>query len=293
MTDHYLKNDSVDLIVTSPPYYKARDYGGSDESIGRPEQNLDGYLKDMEQVFKACYNVLKDGRYMILNISPVIDPEIGRVNLPALLSLLMEEVGFHFCEDIMWVKPDGAAALRVGPFIQNSGRPRTYYPNIVTEYIYVMLKGEAPKTNPDGKWERFKYDKHRRKDIRTLDDYSKKGSEKEEGRVEYYERWLLTNVWYFNCVQAKNVGHPAPFPPTLPRLCIKLFSYEGETVLDPFAGSGTTLKQAQLLGRNALGIELEKKNVELIKKTIGYGVHSLLENDTDREYRVREELEEE
>ena len=278
----YLKPESVDLIVTSPPYYNARDYSdmgeASEGAIGKPDQSLNSYYDDMRTVFKGCFDVLKDGCYMVLNISPVIDKELGRVNLPARLSILMEGVGFHFGEDIMWIKPDGAAALRCGPFVQNNGRPRTYYPNIVTEYIFFMYKGDKPKARPDGKWEDFIYDKRRGKSINSLDSYIDKGSKETEGSRSYYKSWLMTNAWYFNPVTARSVGHPAPYPPMLPRLCIRLLSYEGETVLDPFVGSGTTMKEAQILKRNAIGIEIEEHNIPLIKK-INFGGSTLVPED--------------
>ena len=244
-------------------------------------------MEDMKQVFEGCYRVLRDGCCMVLNISPVIDEQLGRVNLPARLSLLMEDVGFQFGEDIIWVKPDGAAALRCGPFVQNKGRPRTYYANIVTEYIYVFYKGRKPQALKDGKWEKYIYEKARQKGINTLDTYIDNGDEKKE-TAAYYKRWLMTNVWYFNPVTAKFVGHPAPYPLILPQLCIRLFSYEGETVLDPFLGSGTTMKAAQDLKRNAIGIEIEEHNIPLIKKNVNFGGTTLFDGDEQRVFEIIE-----
>ena len=287
----YLGPDSIDLIVTSPPYYNARDYSECGETsngaIGRQDQCLKDYMADMRKVFEGCYRVLRDGCCMVLNISPVIDEELGRVNLPARLSLAMEDAGFQFGEDIIWVKPDGAAALRCGPFIQNKGRPRTYYANIVTEYIYVFYKGPKPQARKDGKWENYIYERTKQKGINTLDSYIDDRDEKSEPAT-HFKQWLMTNVWYFNPVTAKRVGHPAPYPPILPRLCIRLFSYEGETVLDPFVGSGTTMRAAQDLKRNAIGIEIEEHNTPLIKKHINYGGTTLFSDEEQRDFKIIE-----
>ena len=88
------------------------------------------------------------------------------------------------------------------------------------------------------------------------------GSKKSTISKEEFMAWTL-GLWTFNGANAKRVGHPAPFPRELPKRCIKLFSYEGDTIFDPFVGSGTTLVEAELQGRRSIGVDIDKKYCEL------------------------------
>ena len=178
----------------------------------------------------------------IINIAPVIvsrekrSEQSYRIPLPFYFVPMMEDLGFEFLEDIIWEKPEGAVPNRNGGFNQHR-KPISYKPNVVTEYILVFKKKAD-----------FLIDK-------VLEDRSLV--------VGDYER---TKVWKINPKTASD--HPAPFPDELAEKCIKYYSYESNIVLDPFAGSGTTLLMARKLNRRYIGIEINPDYVVSMKQAL-------------------------
>ena len=236
-----IPNESIDLIVTSPPYFNAREYSQWD--------TYDDFLIWLKEVFALAYNKLKEGRMCCVNLSVIIQPrekrssESKRIPLPFHFVSLMESIGFKFLEDIIWVKPEGAAKNRNGRFFQDR-QPVQYKPNVVNEYILVFQKPS-----------KYLIDKIVR---------SYQGEVKEKSLVkDGYER---SNVWYIN-PETKS-KHPAPYPEELCEKLIKYYSYYNDTVLDMFLGSGTTGIAALSNNRNFIGIELNKDYFDMSKKRI-------------------------
>lgn len=229
-----ISDDSIDLVVTSPPYYNAREYS--------QYSSVDDYMNQMFEIFNTVFNKLKQSRMCIVNISPVLVERVKRseqsyrIPLPFYYVPMMEKIGFEFLEDIIWQKPDGSAPNRNGGFFRHR-KPIAYKPNIVTEYILVFKK-PAP----------FLIDKILRNDSLV------------EGE---YER---TNVWKIN-PETKS-SHPAPFPETLVEKLIKYYSYEDDLVYDPFMGSGTTAVSALKNRRNYLGSEISAEYCDVANKRI-------------------------
>ena len=228
-----LPNESIDLILTSPPYYNAKNYSSY--------QSLDEYMSKLNQIFIECLRLLKPSRMCIVNISPIIEKresrqtQSKRIPLPFYFVPMMEQIGFEFLEDIIWKKPEGAATHR-GIFARHR-KPIAYKPNIVTEYILVFKKPAD-----------FLIDKILKDDSLIIGEYER------------------TNVW--EMTPETRSDHPAPFPEKLAENCIKYYSYENDLVLDPFAGSGTTLKMAKLNNRNYIGIEISQEYCEIINKRL-------------------------
>ena len=246
-----ISNNTVDLIVTSPPYYNAKEYSHWD--------SYDDFLQWLSNVFTLAYSKLKEGRMCCVNLSVVIEPrekrnsESKRIPLPFHFVNLMEQIGFKFLEDIIWVKPEGAAKNRNGGFFRHR-QPVAYKPNIVNEYILVFQKPS-----------KYLIDKIVR---------SYQGDIKEQSLVpDGYER---TNVWYIN-PETKS-KHPAPYPEELCEKLIRYYSYCGDTVLDPFMGSGTTGKMAVLNNRKFIGIELDNTYFEIAKERINKTVENIKSN---------------
>ena len=152
----------------------------------------------------------------------------------------MEDIGWKFIEDILWIKPEGAAKNRNGGFFQHR-QPVAYKPNIINEYIFVFQKPSKHLID---------------KIVRGYDAITSLNSRVDDG----YER---SNVWKIN-PETKS-KHPAPYPEDLPHRLIRMFTDENEWVLDPFNGAGATSKAAHDLGRSCLGFDIEKKYVALAK----------------------------
>jgi DNA modification methylase len=236
-----LPDASVDLTITSPPYYNVKDYV--------VYETYDAYLAHLRSVFTEVLRLTKGGRLCCVNISNIILPrfnrtdESRRIPLTAHFIVLMEQSGWKFLEDIVWVKPEGAAKNRNGGFFRHR-HPVAYKPNVVNEYIYVFQK-----------------------EGRTIDSIVRSNPERVEGE------YLRTNVWTISPARSKY--HPAPFPDELVSHLTRYYSFTGDTVLDPYAGTGTTLRVAAQLGRNAIGIEMDKGFYDKWHET-----HSRLETES-------------
>lgn len=246
-----IEDNSIDLVFTSPPYFNARDYSTWD--------TYEDYLEFLRKVFTSVFRKLKDGRMCVVNISVVIVPresrnkESTRLPIPFDFVQIMKEIGYKFLEDIIWVKPEGAAKNRNGGFFRHR-QPVAYKPNIITEYVFVFQKPM------DGLIDKI---------VRSY-----KGKVKEDSLVKGdYER---TNVWYIN--PETSIDHPAPFPKELADRVIKYYSFVGDVVYDPFSGSGTTLVSAKSLGRKYIGHELHKEYVDLAEKRLA-SVEVRISND--------------
>lgn len=228
------------LVITSPPYYNARAYSSW--------QSYDDYLAFMARVFCGIHRSLSDGRFFAINTSPVIVPRSKRsesslrLGIPFDLHPLITAAGFEFVDDIVWVKPSGASAPRQKRFTKDR-QPLQYKPMAVTEYIMVYRR----KTDKLIDW-----------NIRSYPD-----DVRAESRIDVYEK---TNVWNIN--PARNKRHPAVYPDELAERLIRYYSYKGDTVLDPFGGSGTTGRVAQSLDRNYIMIESNQVYIDLMKDTL-------------------------
>ena len=232
---------SIHLAVTSPPYYNAREYS--------TWPTYQDYLDFLEEVFANVYRVLADGRMFVVNSSPVISaPEKAhkedstRWPIPFHIFNLCEKVGFKYIDDIQWVKPEGAAPNRNGAFYQGR-KPVTYKPNTISEAILVMQKPTC-------------------KVSKAIKGY--KGEVLEQSLVpDGYER---SNVWYINPETASK--HTAPYPVALTDKLVQYYSFVGDTVLDPFNGSGTTGVSAVKANRYYIGCELHQNYVEMSNERI-------------------------
>ena len=246
-----LKNvpdESVHLTFTSPPYYNARDY-----SI---YPSYDAYLEFLSEVFKATHRITKEGRFLIVNTSPIIIPRVSRSHsskrypIPFDLHGFLVKNGWNFIDDIIWQKPDYSVKNRIGGFMQTR-KPLSYKPNSVTEYLMVYRKETTRLLD----W-----------NIRSYPNQTV-----EESKVTgEYER---TNVWKIDPKFDK--VHTAVFPVELCKRVIQYYSYKGDLVFDPFAGSGTVGRTAKSLGRNFFLTEKETEYFEYMKskaKTISHNL---------------------
>lgn len=248
-----IPDGAVHLAVTSPPYFNAPfDYKDL-------FKNYEQFLGVLRKVAKEAFRVLAEGRIFVLNIDDML-VNGDKFPIVADATKIFLEAGFRYRDRIIWKKPDGYLRIsrRSGVILQNP-YPMYFYPDNLLESIIIFQKGK------------FNY-KSIPQEIR------------EKSKIDKKE--FQQNKWYMTLWEMNNVmpGSPlekdiAAFPEELPYRVIKLFSYVGETVLDPFVGSGTTMKVARQLGRNSIGIEIKKSLIPIIKKKLGFvGQKTLNEN---------------
>jgi DNA modification methylase len=241
LTNMKKENKKIQLTITSPPYFNVKDYVNYTD--------YKEYLTMLKNVFALIYEITDDGRMCCVNLSNILiqresrNCESTRIPLAFHFVPLMEEIGWKFIEDILWVKPEGAAKNRNGGFFQHR-QPIAYKPNVVNEYIFVFQKPS-----------KFLIDKI----VRGYDANTSFNSKVSDG----YER---TNVWKIN-PETKS-KHPAPYPEVLVENLIKYYSFCGDLVLDPFVGSGTTSVSAFKMNRKSIGFELHKDYMILFENRI-------------------------
>lgn len=243
-----LEDESVQCIVTSPPYYFGKEYGESENNLENAEDR-ELYIDMLKDVLKECYRVLKpDGKLCLNFVNPYTKKEThGRLKkLPVQeeLVLWLDELGLDYMETVRWRKK------RFG----NSGTVFGSYPYPTNFYF----SGSYESILIFRKWVSEDYYSKRQ----PLPD--KEIKEKSKLSKEEWKEWTEP-TWEFDGVD-KNDNHPAKYPYELPYRCIRLFSFHGDTILDPFAGTGTTLKAAVDTGRNGIGYEIEEKYKDIIKE---------------------------
>ena len=222
-----LKHNTADLIVTSPPYNIGKAYSGNTQD---DEKSYRDYLKFSRKWLANCYHWTKPTGRLCVNVS-LDKNRNGKQPLSADITTIAMEAGWKYHATVIWNEGNISRRTAWGSW-KSASAPHIIAP---VETIIVLYKD---------KWKR---ERQGTSDI-SADDF---------------KNWVL-GIWSFNGESGKRVGHEAPFPRELPRRCIKLLSFPGDTVLDPFAGSGSTMIEAIAQGRQALGIELEEKYCRLI-----------------------------
>lgn len=248
-----LDDESVTLTVTSPPYWNAIDYDIHEKDSGKwyrtrkyseGYKEYDGYLDWTDRIFRGVLQKTRPGGYCAIVIGTVLLN--GRhYPVPFELAARLSRSGWDFHQDIIWHKVTGGVK-RAGVTIQKP-YPGYFYPNIMTEYILILRKpGKAIYAG----WPRSSLEKARIpiNRIFTMD--------------------IANNVWHIAPVPPGHLDHPCPFPEEIPYRLIQLYSYPGDLVLDPFAGSGQTLKVAKHLARHFVGYETVKKYAEYAKRRL-------------------------
>ena len=239
-------DDSIQLIVTSPPYGKIKDYGNKNQ-IGFVG-TFDDYFKRLKQVWSECYRILEPQCRMVINIGDqyLRTSEFGRYRILSIASKIITdclELGFDFLGDIVWQKISTTNTTG-GCTLMGS----IYYPRnglITYDYEHILI-----------------FKKYQGKCKRNVDPIIKEMS---KIPLSEWKKWF-TGHWKFPGVVQKE--HIAMFPEELPYRIIRMFSYIGDTVLDPFLGSGTTLKVAKSLFRQGIGYELNEGYKKIVDNKV-------------------------
>ncbi len=225
-----IPKSSIDLIVTSPPYNVDIRYNTHKDNL-----SYEDYLEFSEKWIAKCYELAKDDGRFCLNI-PLDKNKGGQQSVGADITKIAKDVGWKYHSTIIWNEGNISRRTAWGSFM-SAVAPYVIAP---VELIIVFYKKNWKKTS---------------------------GSKKSDITKAEFMQWT-SGVWNFSGESKKRVGHPAPFPVELPRRCIKLFTFVGDTVLDPFLGSGTTLIAAHLNNRKGIGVEIDKEYCDLAIKRL-------------------------
>ncbi len=249
-----IPDKSVQLIITSPPYWQLKDYGTEDQ-IGFND-SYEEYINNLNLVWRECYRVLSDGCRMCINIGDQFARSVyyGRYKVIPIRTEIIrfcESLGMDYMGAVIWQKTTTMNTSGGGAIMGSYPYPRNGILKMDYEFILLFKKlGNAPKPTPE----------------------QKKASEmtKEEWNEYFSSHW--------NFYGARQNGHIAMFPEELPKRLIKMFSFVGETVFDPFLGSGTTSLAAKNLDRNSVGYEINRDFATIIKEKMGGDQLSLIDN---------------
>lgn len=227
-----IKDRSVHLIITSPPYWQLKDYG-NDGQIGFHD-SYECYINNLNAVWAECYRVLHDGCRLCINIGDQFARSVyyGRYKVIPIRTEIIrfcETLGMDYMGAVIWQKQTTMNTTGGGAVMGSFPYPRNGILKIDYEFILIFKKqGKAP--------------------VPTVEQKKLSEMTKEEWNAYFASHW--------NFGGAKQDGHIAVFPEELPRRLIKMFSFAGETVFDPFMGSGTTALAARNLQRNSIGYEI-------------------------------------
>ena len=222
---------TIDLIVTSPPYNVDIQYNSHNDKM-----TYEAYLDFTKKWIAKCYELAKDDGRFCLNI-PLDKNKGGQQSVCADITTIAKEVGWKYHSTIIWNEGNISRRTAWGSWLSASA-PYVIAP---VEVIVVLYKKSWKKIDSS----------HKKSDITKKD----------------FMDWT-NGVWVFNGESKKRIGHPAPFPIELPRRCIKLFTFVGDIVLDPFLGSGTTLITCVKTGRKGIGVDIDRNYCKLAKERI-------------------------
>lgn len=250
-----IKDKSVQLIITSPPYWQLKDYG-TDDQIGF-NNSYEEYINNLNLVWQECYRILANGCRLCVNIGDQFARSVyyGRYKVIPIRTEIIrfcETLGMDYMGAVIWQKATTMNTTGGGAVMGSFPYPRNGILKMDYEFILLFKKlGDPPKPSPEQK-------------------------KKSELTKEEWNQYFSSH-WVFNGVRQE--GHIAMFPEELPKRLIKMFSFVGETVLDPFAGSGTTSLAAKNLGRNSIGYEINRDFKGIIEEKLYGGQPSLFDED--------------
>ncbi len=239
-------DQSIALTITSPPYWNSIDYDihAKDTKAWHRERkyssfgnSYEEYLDKIEKAFQEVLRTTMEGGFCAIVVGTILYKG-KHYATPMAITERMVKTGWKFHQDIIWNKVTGGVR-RAGSYIQNP-RMGYYYPNIMTEYILLFRKEGAMRR---GKKEAIAVD-------------------------ELFTKDIANNIWHIAPVPPRTINHPCPYPEELVRRVLLLYSQEGDTILDPFLGSGQTALVSVQNNRKCIGYDTELEYLELSKNRI-------------------------
>ena len=248
-----ISDESVHLIITSPPYFDLKNYITKDNhdietQIGSPN-TYDEYINNLNLVWKECIRVLKPDGKICINIMPIFlsgketkfERRVTKLVITDIEAFFDSTHQAFFHSLFIWDKRNSSRFSSFGSY--------PYPPNIFSTYPYewIIVFSKAGK--------------RKEKVSKGIKDQSKLSHQD-------WANWAVNSIWEMAPARASEIGHPAPFPDELPKRLIKLYSFVGDVVLDPFVGSGTTVRVAENEGRLGIGYDINPDYIELAKSRI-------------------------
>ena len=226
-----IPESSIDLIITSPPYNVDIHYNSHSDDLTYAD-----YLEFTQKWIKKCFHLAKNEGRFLLNI-PLDKNKGGQKSVGADITKIAKDIGWKYHSTIIWNEGNISRRTAWGSFMSASA-PYVIAP---VELILVLYKDSWKKTS---------------------------GSRENDITKQEFMDWT-NGIWTFPGQSKKGAGgHPAPFPIELPKRCIKLFSFVGDTVLDPFLGSGTTLIASYLHNRKGIGVDIDEEYCNIAIKRL-------------------------
>jgi DNA modification methylase len=251
-----LPDNCVALVVTSPPYFVGKEYElavtGEADSTNRVPGSYFEFLEMLRDVFAECVRVLEPGGRIAVNVA-----NLGRKPYRSLsadvIDILQNDLGLLLRGEVIWEKATTSSGSCAWGSFAKASNPVL---RDMTERLVIASKGRFSRAL-------------------GLKDRRRLGlpSESTLANDEFVD--VTRDVWRIDSESATRIGHPAPFPVELPRRLIDLYTYQGDIVLDPFAGSGTTVVAAARTGRIGVGYDTEPKYVELAQARLGAEVERM------------------
>lgn len=242
-----IQNNSVQLVITSPPYWQLKDYGNNNQ-IGF-DDSYEDYINNLNLVWNECFRVLENGCRLCINIGDQFARSVyyGRYKIIPIRTEIIkfcETIGFDYMGAIIWQKVTTSNTTGGATIMGSYPYPRNGILKLDYEFILLFKKqGNSKKVE---------------KEIKEQSKMTK-------------DEWNTCFSGHWNFPGEKQDKHLAMFPPELPNRLIKMFSFVGDTILDPFLGSGTTSLSAKYLDRNSIGIEINNDFLPIIKKKLWLG----------------------
>ena len=242
----FIGDESIHLVVTSPPYWSLKKYRDNKDQLGDVE-DYDRFLAELDKAWTHCYRVLVPGGRLVCVVGDVClsrRKNNGRHTVVPLHASVQERcraIGYDNLSPIIWHKIANAKFESAGNGAGFLGKP--YEPNAIIkndmEFILMQRK-------PGG----YRQPTNEQRDASRIE-------------KEMFDRWFQ-QIW--NITGASTKKHPAPYPLELATRLVRMFSFTGDTVLDPFCGSGTTMVAALRSGRNSIGIEIDSEYCRMAAK---------------------------
>ena len=262
-----LPDESVHLVITSPPYWQLKDYG-DEHQIGFHD-TYESYINNLNLVWKECFRVLHKGCRLCINIGDQFarSAYYGRYKIIPIrteITRFCETIGMDYMGAIIWQKVTTTNTSGGATIMGSFPYPRNGILKIDYEFILIFKKlGDPPKVS------------------REIKELSKLTT----------EEWNTCFAGHWNFAGEKQEKHLAIFPEELPRRLIRMFSFVGDTVLDPFLGSGTTSLAAKNLNRNSTGYEISPTCIPIIRNKLKISQHDIF-GDATIDFASREQADE-